>query len=1025
MRFLLLFPLLTSVSCEVSWEVVEKEGADVFSGGCWPGEGDPTPPAGALDYGLTAADIGIDKEDFPYDGIDANCDGKDDFDQDGDGFVPAQFEGVVTLGLSTSGTLPATDCWDDLAVVSIQEGAQDSVLTGADIFPGAEEQYYDGIDQDCGGDNDFDQDGDGFVADVFVELDTQVVGEISLEGMAVVAVEDVLPGGDCWDSLDVLGGPNDAEVSSLVGADIFPNAIDSWYDGIDQDCLGDDDFDQDGDGYISDLYTLIPTYTGGSSLADIDTVVSLLGTGEAQEEYDCNDMFSDISPSGIEIVADGIDQNCDVLDDCFEDLDLDGYGTEAVLLGSVFTDSDPDVPTLDSCDNGFLSGMMTGLSPYSTDCDDTLDSTHPGAAELEDPDALFCMSDMDADGYGDDSPIAGVDAGTDCNDLDVLFSPIASDPAADGLDQNCDTVDSCYYDADSDGIGQNLSYFDALAIQATTADCSGPNESPFNDDCNDNPNNDGAEVYPEVTLSEEQVNNGVFLDPSCDSSIPYAAQPASCIKIAAALELCDGRDNDCSLDIYNPLVNDGIPEDEKDNDSDGHVECVIDNGGWDGSITATFTSMLGEDCDDGDETIYPLALELCDGQDNNCDTSIPTDEVDDDSDGHVECVIDNGGWDGSITASFISMLGEDCDDGDETIYPLALELCDGQDNNCDTSIPTDEIDNDGDNRVECTIDAGGWDDSNGVVSGVDCDDTEDTIYTGASELCDGQDNDCDTSLPSNESDDDSDGYVECTIDGDGWDGLITATFTQMLGGDCDDTLSTTFPGVASNDSTSDCMADADGDDYGDETVSSGVVAGTDCDDSEATTYPYADESTGDDVDSNCDGLGVAVDDISTTIDETIDCNGAWHIDTSGAESVYLLACNTAPTGYTAASSICTETGMYDGVASLLNDNSHAEQEDLLDLFKDPSGSFGLSGSPITNNTDYNHWLSYTGFNVGGNNGSWADGSDDVPNWESGKPDGSGNTCTAGFYNSTDGETQVYNQDCSSSFELLSCSYRMN
>ena len=126
-------------------------------------------------------------------------------------------------------------------------------------------------------------------------------------------------------------------------------------------------------------------------------------------------------------------------------------------MGTVNTSSDPDIPTEDSCDNGFLSGFMTGLSSYSSDCDDSLDTTFPGAAELEDPDGLFCMSDVDADGYGDDSPPIGVDAGTDCDDLSILFSPISPDPAADGLDQNCDTVDSCYYDADSDGIGQNLS----------------------------------------------------------------------------------------------------------------------------------------------------------------------------------------------------------------------------------------------------------------------------------------------------------------------------------------------------------------------------------------------------------------------------------------------------------------------------------------------------------------------------------------------------------------------------------------
>ena len=148
-------------------------------------------------------------------------------------------------------------------------------------------------------------------------------------------------------------------------------------------------------------------------------------------------------------------------------------------------------------------------------------------------------------------------------------------------------------------------------MQATTTDCSGPNESPFNEDCNDDPNDDGAQVHPQVTLSKSRLPME-SLGSSCSTSTPYALQPLNCIQIEAAIELCDGRDNDCSLDIYNPTAFDGIPDDEKDDDSDGHVECAIDAGSWDGLITTNFTQMLGEDCDDADETIYPLALELCD-----------------------------------------------------------------------------------------------------------------------------------------------------------------------------------------------------------------------------------------------------------------------------------------------------------------------------------------------------------------------------------------------------------------------------
>ena len=36
-----------------------------------------------------------------------------------------------------------------------------------------------------------------------------------------------------------------------------------------------------------------------------------------------------------------------------------------------------------------------------------------------------------------------------------------------------------------------------------------------------------------------------------------------------------------------------------------------------------------EECDDGDASIYPDADEVCDGEDNDCDGSLPADEVDD------------------------------------------------------------------------------------------------------------------------------------------------------------------------------------------------------------------------------------------------------------------------------------------------------------------------------------------------------------------------------------------------------------
>ena len=138
-------------------------------------------------------------------------------------------------------------------------------------------------------------------------------------------------------------------------------------------------------------------------------------------------------------------------------------------------------------------------------------------------------------------------------------------------------------------------------------------------------------------------------------------------------------------------------------------------------------------------------------------------------------------------------------------------------------------------------------------------------------------------FPVTESDDDDDGFVECRIDIGGWDGAITSGFTNMLSDDCDDSESDAYPGAAFNEADINaCMIDVDGDGYGDLGASGGITAGTDCDDNDTTgasIYPYAAESAGDSVDSNCDGLENA----------GIECNGSWHTDGGGSDP-YLLAC---------------------------------------------------------------------------------------------------------------------------------------
>jgi uncharacterized delta-60 repeat protein len=98
-------------------------------------------------------------------------------------------------------------------------------------------------------------------------------------------------------------------------------------------------------------------------------------------------------------------------------------------------------------------------------------------------------------------------------------------------------------------------------------------------------------------------------------------------------------------------------------------------------------AYYGGDCDDDNAATHPNAVETCDGKDNDCDGQIdeglPTKTwyTDADHDGYGANATAHVGCMAPPGTGWI-LVGGDCDDANAGVHPGATEICDGIDNNC-------------------------------------------------------------------------------------------------------------------------------------------------------------------------------------------------------------------------------------------------------------------------------------------------------------------------------------------------------
>jgi hypothetical protein len=177
---------------------------------------------------------------LPYDGVDGNCDGKDDWDFDEDGVVPYE-----ALYISTPGTIAYTG-------IPVVDGRySQGFLVAAPTLALNDDEY-------------------GIAPLALTIDDTHITAYLAFQARYKYAElrACTLADGSCHDCQD---DPEHSDKAIKAANLIHSAAVETWYDGVDQDCAGDNDYDQDHDLYVDENHDAQANGLGTGDCADGDS----------------------------------------------------------------------------------------------------------------------------------------------------------------------------------------------------------------------------------------------------------------------------------------------------------------------------------------------------------------------------------------------------------------------------------------------------------------------------------------------------------------------------------------------------------------------------------------------------------------------------------------------------------------------------------------------------------------------------------------------------------------------------------